>query len=194
VTRAEALELLRARLHSAGVHPADQEAEWLLAHVMKTSPSSSPSSMWRDRDRELDPEQETYLEQVTRRREAREPLQLILGDVPFAGVTLEVASGVFIPRPETEELVEAVLDALTQDTEAGARGARGGPREFRSERTPPANTSLTNERGLSERAPLALRRPPRALRVCFTGAGNGIRTRDPQLGRLTLYQLSYSRP
>ena|GEM_PF-1347473 len=26
-----------------------------------------------------------------------------------------------------------------------------------------------------------------------TGAGNGIRTRDIQLGRLTLYQLSYSR-
>ena len=26
------------------------------------------------------------------------------------------------------------------------------------------------------------------------GAGNGPRTRDPQLGRLTLYQLSYSRP
>ena len=27
----------------------------------------------------------------------------------------------------------------------------------------------------------------------FTGAGNGIRTRDPQLGKLMLYQLSYSR-
>src|SRR5512133_674676 len=27
----------------------------------------------------------------------------------------------------------------------------------------------------------------------LTGAGNGIRTRDIQLGRLTLYQLSYSR-
>jgi hypothetical protein len=26
------------------------------------------------------------------------------------------------------------------------------------------------------------------------GAGNGVRTRDPQLGRLMLYQLSYSRP
>ncbi len=26
-----------------------------------------------------------------------------------------------------------------------------------------------------------------------TGAGDGIRTRDPQLGRLMLYQLSYSR-
>ena len=28
----------------------------------------------------------------------------------------------------------------------------------------------------------------------FSGAGNGIRTRDPELGRLALYQLSYSRP
>jgi hypothetical protein len=27
----------------------------------------------------------------------------------------------------------------------------------------------------------------------FDGAGNGTRTRDPQLGRLMLYQLSYSR-
>ena len=26
------------------------------------------------------------------------------------------------------------------------------------------------------------------------GAGNGTRTRDPQLGKLMLYQLSYSRP
>jgi hypothetical protein len=32
------------------------------------------------------------------------------------------------------------------------------------------------------------------VRTSKTGAGNGIRTRDPQLGRLTLYQLSYSRP
>ena len=29
--------------------------------------------------------------------------------------------------------------------------------------------------------------------VFLNGAGNGIRTRDIQLGRLTLYQLSYSR-
>ena len=35
---------------------------------------------------------------------------------------------------------------------------------------------------------------PTAFRpTSFVGAGNGIRTRDIQLGRLTLYQLSYSR-
>ena len=32
-----------------------------------------------------------------------------------------------------------------------------------------------------------------SLSVSRLGAGNGIRTRDIQLGRLTLYQLSYSR-
>jgi hypothetical protein len=149
VTRAQALERLRARLRAAGVHPAGQEAEWLLAHALKTS----PSSVWRDRDRDLDPEQEAFLEDVTRRRERREPLQLILGSAPFHHVTLQVEPGVFIPRPETEELVEAVLAALTQEAGAGARGARGGPREFRSERTPPATAMPSNERGLSEARP-----------------------------------------
>ncbi len=34
---------------------------------------------------------------------------------------------------------------------------------------------------------------PRAPSI-ITGAGDEIRTRDPQLGRLMLYQLSYTRP
>ena len=35
------------------------------------------------------------------------------------------------------------------------------------------------------------RYPPKLQ--CFKGAGNGIRTRDPNLGKVVLYQLSYSR-
>ena len=34
----------------------------------------------------------------------------------------------------------------------------------------------------------------RAAKVEFYGAGNGTRTRDFKLGKLALYQLSYSRP
>jgi hypothetical protein len=34
---------------------------------------------------------------------------------------------------------------------------------------------------------------PQEFPAFRTGAGNGIRTRDPQLGKLMLYQLSYSR-
>src|SRR6266542_6869397 len=41
--------------------------------------------------------------------------------------------------------------------------------------------------------PTELRGPIPPCDVLPTGAGNGIRTRDIQLGRLTLYQLSYSR-
>ena len=33
----------------------------------------------------------------------------------------------------------------------------------------------------------------RKIYFYYTGAGNGDRTRDPQLGRLMLYHLSYSR-
>jgi hypothetical protein len=37
-------------------------------------------------------------------------------------------------------------------------------------------------------------RGPESQSVIKTGAGDEIRTRDPQLGRLMLYQLSYTRP
>ena len=33
-----------------------------------------------------------------------------------------------------------------------------------------------------------------ADRRTLGGAGNGVRTRDPKLGKLVLYQLSYARP
>lgn len=51
-----------------------------------------------------------HLEELTRRREAREPLQLILGSAPFRRLQLEVAAGVFIPRPETEVAVDVLLE------------------------------------------------------------------------------------
>ncbi|HZN55738.1 MAG TPA: peptide chain release factor N(5)-glutamine methyltransferase [Candidatus Polarisedimenticolaceae bacterium] len=42
-------------------------------------------------------------------RARRQPLQQILGRVEFHGLTLAVDAAVLIPRPETEELVDAVL-------------------------------------------------------------------------------------
>ena len=45
----------------------------------------------------------------------------------------------------------------------------------------------------SRRGPLDRRGQGSLHLVELTGAGNGIRTRDPQLGKLMLYQLSYSR-
>lgn len=45
------------------------------------------------------------------RRAAREPLQYLLGRAPFLDFEVRVGPGVFIPRPETEQLVETALEA-----------------------------------------------------------------------------------
>lgn len=59
-------------------------------------------------------------ESLLTRREAREPLQYILGTVPFCDLELQVGPGVLIPRSETEVLVERVAKALARDRERAA--------------------------------------------------------------------------
>ncbi|MEM9704993.1 MAG: peptide chain release factor N(5)-glutamine methyltransferase [Pseudomonadota bacterium] len=49
------------------------------------------------------------------RRAKREPIGHILGAKDFMGRTFELAPGVLIPRPDTETLVEAVLNAVGHD-------------------------------------------------------------------------------
>lgn len=61
------------------------------------------------------------LEDAVRRREAREPLQYILGVAPFRYLELKVGPGVFIPRPETELIVEAGLDWLRALADGASR-------------------------------------------------------------------------
>lgn len=51
------------------------------------------------------------------------PLQLLLGETGFHAVTLRVERGVFIPRPETELLVEEAIAAVGERLKEG-RGAR----------------------------------------------------------------------
>lgn len=51
------------------------------------------------------------------RRCVGEPLQHVTGEQGFRRLTLRVRSGVFVPRPETEVLVEVLLDALSTTTE-----------------------------------------------------------------------------
>jgi len=47
------------------------------------------------------------------RREAREPIAYILGAKEFWSLSLAVSRDVLIPRPETETLVEAVLEKIS---------------------------------------------------------------------------------
>ncbi len=58
----------------------------------------------------LTSEQEFHLDDMRRRRSLGEPLQYILGECEFMGLPFKVDRRVLIPRPETEILVDAVIE------------------------------------------------------------------------------------
>jgi release factor glutamine methyltransferase len=82
------------------------DAELLLAHVLDVP---RPKLLIID---EVNEPATHELEGCLLRRIEREPLQYIIGTAPFRHIELAVGPGVFIPRPETELLVDAVLPAL----------------------------------------------------------------------------------
>lgn len=57
----------------------------------------------------LTAEQEVRLEEILRRLQQGEPLQYIEGKAPFCGMEFAVRPGVLIPRPETAELVDWIV-------------------------------------------------------------------------------------
>ncbi len=54
------------------------------------------------------------LQQMADRRAGGEPLQYILGEWEFYGLRMFVGEGVLIPRPDTETLVDAVLERFSK--------------------------------------------------------------------------------
>jgi release factor glutamine methyltransferase len=108
MTVGQKLEELIARFTRAGIPSPKVDAEWLLEDTLGWS------RMRRVLEAEirLSPKKLEEIESLALRREAREPLQWILGSTEFYGLKLHVRSGVLIPRPETERLVELALERL----------------------------------------------------------------------------------
>jgi len=96
------------RLEAAGIDTPAPEALALL----EAATGLERSELMLRPERELDEGERLRLLDGLRRRVAREPLQHILGTAPFYGLDLAVDATVLIPRPETERLVERVLEAL----------------------------------------------------------------------------------
>jgi release factor glutamine methyltransferase len=93
-----------ARLAEAGVDSPRTDAEVIAAHVhgvARTELHLVP-------DAGFDPR---FWDEIAR-REAREPLQHIIGLAHFRYTELEVGPGVFVPRPETEVMTGWAIDRL----------------------------------------------------------------------------------
>lgn len=101
------LQRAAARLAVAGVPDPEVDAELLLSHV-----TGRPRLMLRLADSSVDAVQAARFEECLDLRARRVPLQHITGRAAFRYLELRVGPGVFIPRPETEVLVDAALDFL----------------------------------------------------------------------------------
>ncbi len=102
----EALEAGRRILAARSGDDASREALFLLAGLLE----SSPGQLALQHDRSLSQDQWGEYQNRLGRRANGEPLQYIEGRAAFRELSLRVDRSVLIPRPETEQLVEHVLE------------------------------------------------------------------------------------
>lgn len=97
-----------AQLGQGGIDQPRREAASLLAFGL----GREAAFLIAHPEYELTVEEAVRFEDSVRRRAGREPFQLIVGRQEFYGLNFEVESGVLIPRPETELLVERAVEIL----------------------------------------------------------------------------------
>jgi len=114
-TLAEALNWTVEYLERHGVENPRRSAEWLLS----AATGLSRVEIYAHHDRPLSAEERATFRAGIERRAAGEPLQYVTGEVPFRHLVLHVRPGTFIPRPETEVLVDVALAALPPASDAG---------------------------------------------------------------------------
>lgn len=89
-------------------------AELLLSHVLKLS----RVKLYMAFDQPVQKDELAQYRALIERRVAGEPTAYLLGQREFYGRTFKVDARVLVPRPETERLVDQVLQAIPSDTPA----------------------------------------------------------------------------
>ena len=116
-------------LERKGVESPRLDAELLLAHALQCD----RVKLYVDHDKPLSPDELGKLKPLLSRRAEREPVAHILGKKEFYGRSFAVGPGVFVPRPETELLVQHALEAMQQSAagvdSGGAASIAGAPAE-----------------------------------------------------------------
>jgi release factor glutamine methyltransferase len=108
LTRATLLADATDRLRAADIDDARRNAEWIVEDVLRID----RAALLTRSEEPVTADEKKQVEALVERRARREPIQYVLGHADFFGLRLRVSPDVLIPRPETEELVEAALTRL----------------------------------------------------------------------------------
>ena len=99
---------LRGKFTDAGIESASVDADILISELA----GIGRGELFLHSDKEVPEELERRTRMLGERRARREPLQYLLGYAYFMEIRLDVTPDVLIPRPETERLVEWVVEQL----------------------------------------------------------------------------------
>lgn len=157
----EALRDAVRRLEDSRVGSPRMNAEVLLMFVL----GCDRAHLYAHPERELSADETTRYDEALAQRARGVPAQYITGHQEFWGLDFLVTPAVLIPRPETEHLVEAVLDKAKGKAQKAkeARGHGSVVVSRRSSARPPNDERpTTNDRW-----------PTAALRIVDIGTGSG---------------------
>lgn len=96
-------------LAGRGVENARLNAEHLVGHAL----GLKRMQLYMQFERPLSEVELEHIRPLVRRRGAREPLQYIVGEMEFFGVSLKLDRRALIPRPETEHLLALITEKLS---------------------------------------------------------------------------------
>lgn len=104
----------------------EREAQAIVRTVLDALFGMSLTDICLGKVTQLSADDTTRLEKIMQRLEKSEPVQYVLGAEWFAGRLFDVAPGVLIPRPETEDLVKWACDeAKEKEKEDNGKKERG---------------------------------------------------------------------
>jgi len=113
LTVLESIKLSTEFLTNKGIESPRVNAELMLAKIL----NCKRLDLYLSFDRPLNEQETNLYREFIRRRSKFEPLQYILGSVEFYGMEFIVDKSVLIPRPETEILVETILNSFNKEDE-----------------------------------------------------------------------------
>jgi release factor glutamine methyltransferase len=101
-------QALTETLRQAGIESPDLDARLLIGHAL----GLDRTALMTNGDRALHADDIAAIDALAARRLQHEPVSRILGRKEFWSLTLDVSNAVLVPRPETETIVEAVLEFI----------------------------------------------------------------------------------